>query len=184
MKQSINYYKENLISTINKLDSDELINLANAFLEARNNQNTIFVFGNGGSGSTASHMVCDIIKGCSYKKDLKFKIICLNDNVPTILAYANDVSYDDVFVEQLKNLMSKDDLVIGISGSGNSENIIRAISYANSNGAKTFGMTGFDGGKLKKMSNKSINANINDMQISEDIHLICLHILYVILSNE
>jgi D-sedoheptulose 7-phosphate isomerase len=184
MKDKIIEYRKKIIDTLNKLDLNEIENLAKLFLKTRDNNKTIYVFGNGGSGSTASHMVCDIIKGCSYKKAKKFKIFCLNDNIPTILAYSNDVNYECIFEEQLKNILEKDDLVIAISGSGNSKNIIKAIDYANSKGAFTFGLTGFDGGKLKHLSKASVNANINDMQISEDIHLITLHILYYLLENE
>ncbi len=85
----------------------------------------IFIFGNGGSAATASHFACDMNKGVGHGKDKKFKVMCLNDNLPTLLAYANDVSYEDVFVEQLKNFMGEGDLVVGISGSGNSENVVR-----------------------------------------------------------
>ena len=184
MKNKIKDYKKRLITTIENLDVNEVEQLAKLFLHTRNNNKTIYVFGNGGSGSTASHMVCDIIKGCSYKKLKKFKIFCLNDNIPTILAYSNDVNYECIFEEQLKNLLEEGDLVIGISGSGNSKNIVNAINYANSVKAHTFGMTGYDGGKLKQLAKSSLNANINDMQISEDIHLITLHILYFLLENE
>ncbi|MFZ6024752.1 MAG: SIS domain-containing protein [Bacteroidota bacterium] len=139
-------------------------------------------FGNGGNGSTASHFVFDLAKGCSYKKEKRIKAICIYDNTPTLLAYSNDVGYDIVFLEQLKNLLEPGDVVIGISGSGNSKNIINAIEYANENGAITIGLTGFDGGKLKAISTISVNANINDMQISEDIHVITMHILYKLLE--
>ena len=114
----------------------------------------------------------------------KFKIFCLNDNIPTILAYSNDVSYDVVFEEQLKNYLEPEDVLIAISGSGNSKNIINAVNYAKSINSKIIGFTGFDGGKLKQLSNVSINANINDMQISEDIHVIVMHMLYKLLENE
>lgn len=135
----------------------------------------IFICGNGGSASTASHFACDINKGVSFKKEKRYKVICLNDNVPTMLAYANDVSYDDVFVEQLKNFMIKDDLIIGVSGSGNSKNILKTIEYANGNYGKTFGICGFGGGKLKDIAQKSIVVNSNDMQKVEDLHMIIFH---------
>tara|TARA_X000000950_G_scaffold260179_1_gene329318 strand:- start:220 stop:774 length:555 start_codon:yes stop_codon:yes gene_type:complete len=183
MKNEVNNYLNSLKNKLSELDVDEIIKVAEIFIQARNNGKTIYTMGNGGSGSTASHMVCDIIKGCSFGKEKKFKIICLNDNIPTLLAYSNDVSYDVVFEEQLKNLLEEGDVVLGISGSGNSKNIINAINYANSKKAITIGFTGYDGGKLKKISHNSVNAMINDMQISEDIHLITLHILYKLLEN-
>lgn len=183
MEKEIKIYKENLIKAINNLDEKEIIQLKNEIIKARDNERFIYVFGNGGSASTASHMVCDLLKGCSYKKEKKIKIICLNDNIPTLTAYSNDVDYSDAFLEQLKNFLNPDDLVIGISGSGNSINILKAFEYSNNKGAITFGITGFDGGKLKNISRFSVNANVNNMQISEDIHLIVLHILYTIMAN-
>ncbi len=136
---------------------------------------SIFVFGNGGSGSTASHFACDMNKGVSFGNDKRFKIICLNDNLPTLLAYANDVSYDDVFVEQMKNFIHTNDLVIGISGSGNSENVVRAINYANELGVSTFGICGFEGGRLAKSAQKALIVHSDDMQKVEDAHFIILH---------
>ncbi|MBF0100111.1 MAG: SIS domain-containing protein [Desulfobacterales bacterium] len=151
----------------------------NAFIReltlAYERQSHIFIFGNGGSGSTASHFCCDINKGVSLGKQQRFKMICLNDNMPTLLAYANDISYDDVFIEPLKNFLSKDDLVIGISGSGNSKNILKAIDYANQHEARTFGLCGYGGGKLKDIAQKSLVIHSNDMQKVEDLHMIILH---------
>lgn len=183
MKNKVIDYLNSLTNSLNTIEVNEIVRVAETFLEARDKEKTIYTMGNGGSGSTASHMVCDIIKGCSFGKEKKFKIICLNDNIPTILAYSNDVSYDIIFEEQLKNLLNEGDVVLGISGSGNSKNIINAINYANSKRAITIGFTGYDGGVLKKISNMSVNAMTNDMQISEDIHIVTLHILYKLLEN-
>ncbi len=166
-----------LIDTINKLDRKEIETFFSQLLVCYEQKRQIFIFGNGGSAATASHLATDLNKGVSYGLEKRFRVVCLNDNIPTMLAYANDLSYNDVFVEQLKNFLMKDDLVIGISGSGNSENVLRAIEYANRAGAVTFGITGFDGGKLKKIAKYSINANINDMQISEDLHVIICHVI-------
>lgn len=177
-------YLSNLKSTIDNLNIEEVNQMATLFLETRSKNKTIYVFGNGGSGSTASHMVCDVLKGCSYTKSERFKIFCLNDNIPTILAYSNDVGYDYIFEEQLKNLMSEEDLIIGISGSGNSENVLRAFDYANKNGGKTLSLTGFNGGKLKMISKYNVHVPINNMQIVEDIHVIIMHILYTLLEKE
>ena len=106
----------------------------------------------------------------------RFKSICLNDNVSTMLAYANDLKYEDIFVEQLKNFLSEGDLVIGISGSGNSKNVINAIEYANSVGADTLCMTGYKGGILKQIAKYSLHIPIDDMQIAEDLHLMMFHL--------
>jgi len=132
--------------------------------------------GNGGSAATASHFVCDINKGVSLKLQKKFKVLCLNDNIPIMLAYANDISYDSVFIEQLKNFIGNDDLVIGISGSGNSKNILNAIEYANKIGARTFGIIGCDGGKLKDIAQRSLIVRSFDMQKIEDCHMILAHL--------
>jgi D-sedoheptulose 7-phosphate isomerase len=136
----------------------------------------IIIFGNGGSASTASHFLCD------FNKSLKYNAICLNDNVSIITAYANDIDFNDIFVEQIKTIYSKNDLIIGISTSGNSKNIINAFEYAKYLNIRTLSFTGYDGGQLKKISDYNINININDTQISEDLHLMLIHILFRILK--
>jgi D-sedoheptulose 7-phosphate isomerase len=163
-----------VFSTVDPREFDRLVEELRTACEARSN---IFVCGNGGSASTASHFACDLNKGASYGKDKRFKIICLNDNVPTMLAYANDVSYDDVFVEQLKNFLEKSDVVIGISGSGNSKNVLKAVEYANMHGGRTFGVCGYGGGLLGKLAHQSLIIRNNDMQKVEDLHFIVLHIV-------
>jgi D-sedoheptulose 7-phosphate isomerase len=181
--EQIKTYIDDLKKTLDSLNIEDIQRVADTFLKARDSNKKIIFFGNGGSGSTASHFVCDLNKGCSFEKGKKFRSLCLNDNIATILAYGNDVSYDVIFVEQLKNFMDSGDVVVGISGSGNSKNIIEAITYANNNGGITVGLTGFNGGKLKEITELSVNAHINDMQISEDIHVIIMHILYKLLSD-
>lgn len=151
--------------------------VAGVIRQARDNGKQIFVFGNGGSGAAASHFACDLNKGATVRGVQRTKVICLNDNVPTILAYANDVSYADIFVEQLKNFLMPGDLVFGISGSGNSENVLKAISYAKEFKAETIGLTGFDGGRLAGLAQISLVVPSHDMQIVEDLHLVALHIL-------
>lgn len=183
MKNYIEDYFKKLKTTIDKLDRKEIENFIRLLITARDNDSTIFIMGNGGSASTASHFLCDIAKGMDYKKGKKIKIICLSDNTPIMMAYANDVSYDDIFVEQLKTHLKKDDVVIGISGSGNSKNVLKAIEFANKNGGLTVGLTGYDGGKLKKIARHSINANVDDMQISEDTHLILTHLTMQVLDK-
>lgn len=182
-KNDITTYLSRLQKTIDNLSKDEINAFINALLEARDNDKQIFIMGNGGSASTASHFCCDFNKGCSYGYDKRFKFICLNDNVPGMMAYANDVSYEDVFVEQLKNFFNPGDYVIGISGSGNSKNVLKAIEYAKQNGGKVLGLTGFDGGKLKKLCDYSVNMNIDDMQISEDLHMMMDHLTMKIITN-
>ena len=179
MRNVINNYFERLKNTIDNLDRNEIEKFIQVLNEARENGNTIFIMGNGGSAATASHFVCDFNKGASYMHDDKkrFKLICLNDNTAINMAYANDVSYDDIFVETMKNFFNKGDVVIGISGSGNSKNVVKTIEYANKNGGITVGLTGYNGGLLKQISTVSVNANVDDMQISEDIHMILCHLI-------
>ena len=140
--------------------------------------------GNGGSASTASHFACDINKGVVNGLEKRFRVVCLSDNIPTILAYANDQAYDAIFVEQLANFLTKNDLVIGISGSGNSTNVINAIQYANENSAITIGLTGFNGGELAKVAHQSIIVPSDDMQKIEDMHLIMVHMVMQILNEK
>ena len=175
-KFSSDYLKE-LKELLNIFPHDRFEEIGEALLSAYEDEQQVFIMGNGGSGSTASHFVCDINKGSCFNLDKKFKVFCLNDNVPTMLAYANDLSYDKIFVEQLKNYLRPGDVVIGISGSGNSENVLQAVSYAKEKGAKTIGLSGFGGGKLAKLTDITFVALINDMQKVEDVHMIVVHML-------
>ena len=183
MIEKINNYFETMKNCIDKLDRNEIELFINTLLTARDNGKKIFTMGNGGSAATASHFCCDFNKGMSYGQDKKFQLICLNDNVATMMAYANDVSYDNIFVEQLKNFLQPGDVVIGISGSGNSKNVLNAIDYANKNGGVTIGLTGYNGGILKSISKLSVNANIDDMQVTEDIHMMICHMIYSLLMD-
>lgn len=178
MLTQIDKYLNDIKNTIDSVDRKEIENFINLMEHTRKQGKNIYIMGNGGSAGTASHFCCDFNKGVSYGKSLdkRYKCICLNDNVATMMAYANDVSYDDVFVEQLKNFLTEGDLVIGISGSGNSENVIRAINYANSMDAETISLTGFSGGILKNISKHSLHIPVNNMQIAEDLHLMMFHL--------
>jgi D-sedoheptulose 7-phosphate isomerase len=179
--RDIDAYFAKLKSTIDAMSRQEINDFLNILEGARDSDCTIFIMGNGGSSATASHYVCDFNKGMSYKQDRKFRFICLNDNVPTLTAYANDVGYDAVFVESLRNFLSPQDIVIGISGSGNSKNVLAAIEYANSVGAETVGLSGFDGGALKRIAKHNVHVPIDSMQITEDMHMVLDHLIYSIL---
>lgn len=168
-------YINDLINTLQNFPHKQFQRFINVLIDAYLLQKNIFVMGNGGSGSTASHWACDINKGCSLNRQKRFKMICLNDNIPTILAYANDMSYEDIFVEQLKNFFTSGDVVIGISGSGNSINVLKAIEYASNNGGITIGLCGFNGGKLYNMVDIALLAKVHDMQKVEDLHTIMSH---------
>ncbi len=179
IEQHINSYIDRLKKTLDNLDIKEIEHFENILSIARDRGSNIFIMGNGGSAATASHYCCDFNKVASYGYDDKkrFRFICLSDNIATVMSYSNDVCYEDIFVEQLKNFVQPQDIVIGISSSGNSENVLRAITYANENNITTIGLTGCNGGKLKKLAKYSVNANIDDKQIAEDIHLILCHML-------
>ena len=168
-------YFTTLKNTIDALNREEILTFFSLLLEAREKEHSIFIMGNGGSAATASHFVCDFNKGLSQPGKKRFKFICLNDNVPSMLAYGNDLSYEDIFVEQLQNFMKPGDLVIGISGSGNSMNVVKAVAYANANGAVTCCLLGYNGGKLKKASQHCVHVNITHMQIVEDLHMMLAH---------
>lgn len=171
----ISNYLHGLEELFDDFDIDSFTYFMELIEKKKRQGSLIFIFGNGGSGSLASHFACDLNKGASFGKASRFKAICLNDNIPTILAYANDLSYSDIFVEQLKNFLTKDDLVIGVSGSGKSENVLRAIDYAKKKGARTVGLCGFDGGDLKNSVEHSLFINSHDMQKVEDMFSIIFH---------
>lgn len=183
--EDIRGYLVKLKNTVDALKMDEINVFINLLITARNEGRTVFVMGNGGSASTASHFCCDFNKGTSYNCNTHFKFICLNDNIPTLMAYSNDVGWETALVEPLKNFFQSGDYVIGISCSGNSRNVINAVEYANDHGGVTIGLTGYQGGKLKQACRYSINVNVNDMQISEDLHMIINHLTSrVILGRE
>ena len=176
IRKILDLMEEDLVSKMDKL--------ATILLTAREKRSTIFIMGNGGSASTASHFVGDLSKGTIVEGFPRFKAISLTDNIPNMLAWANDSSYDDIFVEQLKNLMEPGDVVIGISGSGNSMNVIKAIEYANKNGGITIGLSGYDGGRLLKSAQENIHVPSYYMQRVEDIHLMIEHLLTSLIREE
>ena len=181
---TISNYLESVVGTIQKLDKEAIENFATALLNTHQRGGVVYIFGNGGSGATASHFCGDLIKGASHGLDKRFKAICLSDNVPGLMAISNDISYDDIFIEPLKNFLTKNDLVIGLSGSGNSANVIKAFEYANKFGAQTIGLSGFRGGKLKEISSLHLHADIDDMEISEDVHHTILHCVKKVLMKK
>jgi len=170
-------YKTQLQQTIEMIDMGKVQQAIDTFAEARSAGRHIFVCGNGGSASSSSHFVCDMVKGASFNRAERFKIMALTDQMPTITAYANDVSYDSVFVEQLRNFAQPGDLFLGISGSGNSPNVLRAIEYANSIGCKTIALTGRDGGQLGPMAQLNIHVGVPHMGRIEDAHMIVCHMI-------
>lgn len=174
----INEYIQKEISILQKLDISELNDALNIILDTYQRSGRIYICGNGGSAATASHFVCDFNKGISDGRNLKFKMICLNDNIPIMTAIANDISYEDVFVYQVQNQLTSNDLVIAVSGSGNSENVVRLLEYSKLQGVATLGITGFSGGKIRSIADYYMHVPVEDMQITEDIHMIFDHMMY------
>lgn len=173
----ITAYIEHEINTIRSLDVEAINEALNVLLETYENGNTVFVFGNGGSSATASHFQNDFNKGVSEHTEKKFNLLCLNDNMATLMAVANDIGFEEVFRFQLQGHIKPGDVIMAISGSGNSKNVINAVEYAKEQGCKIIGLTGFGGGKLKELSDVSLHAPVNSMQITEDIHMIFDHLM-------
>jgi D-sedoheptulose 7-phosphate isomerase len=180
-KIEIQEYLAHEIDTLKKLDVKAINDALNLLVTTMEQRKTIFIFGNGGSSSTASHFQNDFNKGLSEHIPQKFNFQCLTDNIATVMAIANDIGFEEVFRFQLEGHIKTGDICLAISGSGNSENVIRAVKYAKSFGNKIIGLTGYDGGKLKELSDISLHVPINSMQITEDIHMIYDHLMMSVL---
>lgn len=171
------HYIDLVKSTLDALDPKALGALVEAFHTTYEKGGNIYTMGNGGSGASASHAAGDFLKGASYGLDKRFRMICLNDNLPSMMAIANDIGWESIFVEPLKNFLSPDDLVIGISGSGNSKNVVNALEYANAQGATTVAMSGFKGGKISEIATINVHAPVMDMEVTEDVHMVIFNIV-------
>lgn len=176
-QNDIRRYVECEIETLRKLDVEAINAALNLLIEVQTNHKRVYVFGNGGSSATASHFQNDFGKGISEYVQDKFRFQCLNDNVPTIMAVANDIGFEEIFRFQLRGIIEPGDIVIAISGSGNSENVINAVEYAKECGNKVIGLTGYDGGRLRELSDISLHVPIDSMQITEDIHMVFDHLM-------
>jgi D-sedoheptulose 7-phosphate isomerase len=170
-------YKSKLLQTLDTIDLAKVDEIIEILKRARDEDRQIFVCGNGGSAATANHFACDMVKGASYGKDKRFRITALSEQIPTMTAYANDVGYDVVFVEQLKNFARKGDVLLVMSGSGNSPNVIRAVEYAKSIGCQTIGLSGRDGGKLKPLVSLNVHIEDDHMGRIEDAHMAICHMV-------
>ncbi|MFO0904535.1 MAG: SIS domain-containing protein [Pirellulales bacterium] len=174
-------YVKRLQDELAKIDRGELEKWADRIYEAWQNDRFVFIFGNGGSGTTASHMAEDLGKSTLRPEDLKdesrkrLKVLSLTDNAGWIMAVGNDVAYDQIFVQQLMNYGGAGDLVVAISGSGNSPNVLNAVDWANRHGLKTFGLTGYSGGKLRGLAQEGLHVPLDDMGMVESIHLCLFH---------
>ena len=180
-EEAIKNYIKTLQSVLDQLDHSAINSVLNLLVQATEMGKTIYIFGNGGSAATASHFQNDFNKGISEYTEKKFRFQCLNDNIATVLAIANDISFDEIFRFQLDGRLQEGDLVIAISGSGNSKNVLYAAEYAKKQGNMVIGMTGFNGGQLKEICDVCLHAPINSMQITEDIHMIFDHLMMSVL---
>ena len=178
---NVDQYVNRLKTELDRLDCTQVLRLADLIYQAWESGNFVFVFGNGGSATTASHLAEDLGKNCIPPEDAhgdnrrRLKVMSLTDNVGWLTALGNDLGYDQIFVGQLMNYGSPGDLAIAISGSGNSPNVLAAVDWANRNGLTTFGLTGFDGGKLKQMQQAGFHVPTDDMAMAESIHLCLAH---------
>jgi D-sedoheptulose 7-phosphate isomerase len=170
-----NGYFEELKETLEEISLEKVQKVVEIIYEAYREGKQVFIMGNGGSAATASHFACDLSKGTIVEGKERFKVISLNDNMSLITALSNDFGYERVFIEQLMNLISEKDVVIGITASGNSENILQAVDYARTKGAITLGFIGFGGGKLKEMVDEHITVSSMSYEQVENIHLILSH---------
>ncbi|MGF1583578.1 MAG: SIS domain-containing protein [Gemmataceae bacterium] len=166
---------------LTNINPQEVQALADAIYTSYQNERFVFICGNGGSGSNSSHF-CEDLGKCTLRREdfdnedrRRLKVLSLTDNTPYILAWANDEGFDRIFVEQLKNIGSEGDLLIAISGSGNSANVLNAVEWANKHGLRTFGCTGFTGGKLRELAHLCLHVPLDDMGIVESIHLTAFH---------
>lgn len=184
MRQAIIQYLEDVRTMLAQMPLESIEQVLQALLDVYEREGTVFIMGNGGSAATASHFAGDLAKGTAHPGLRRFRVVPLTDNVPLITAWANDVNYEWVFAEQLRNLVRPGDLVIGISGSGNSPNVLNAIALAREMGATTVGLTGGDGGKLALMADIAVIAPSDTMEQIEDAHLVLEHLICTTLRDE
>ena len=174
-------YLQRLNAELEAIDRPALRRWADLLYNAWENERFVFIFGNGGSGTTASHMAEDLGKSTLREEDLRdeskkrLKVLSLTDNAGWLMAVGNDLDYDQIFVQQLMNYGSEGDLVLAISGSGNSANVLNAVDWANRHGLVTFGLTGYGGGRLKQMQQDGLHVTLDDMGMVESIHLCLFH---------
>lgn len=174
-------YLQRLHQELDRVDRDQVRRMADHLYDAWEQERFVYIFGNGGSGTTATHMSEDLGKSTLRESELRdpakkrLKVMSLTDNLGWIMAVGNDVGYDQIFVQQLMNYGRPGDLAVAISGSGNSANVLAAVEWANEHGLKSFGLTGYDGGKLRKIAQDGLHVPLDDMGMVESIHLCLFH---------
>jgi len=185
-EEKVQEYLEQQVQSIRDLKEASTIfqEIFNILKNARDNEKQVFVMGNGGSASTASHFVADLLKTSITSENNRFKAMSLSDNIPVLLAWSNDESYENIFSNQLENFLQKNDVVIGISGSGNSKNVLNAIQFANEKQAITIGFSGKGGGKLSEMAKINLTIQSDDMLTIETMHLLVCHLITTMIRAE
>jgi len=180
VKNFIQQYINNLTTILKSIDQDSIIEIKDALESTIKNKSKIYILGNGGSAATASHMANDLSVGLKLREIRNFDVESLSDNSSVCTAIANDIGYENIFYAQIKNKIQKDDLLIAISCSGNSANIVKAVEYAKAQGTTIVGMTGFEGGKLKEIADIQfhIPTSKGEYGLVEDVHMILDHIIY------
>ena len=179
----ISDYIATLQRTLDRMATEPIERAIEMLHEARVSNRTVFIMGNGGSASTASHFVCDLAKNTRTAEQPDFRVLGLSDNMASFSAYANDEGYHQVFARQLSSFVQPQDVVIAISTSGNSENVLEAIRVANAANATTISFTGFDGGQLAEMSDLNIHVASDVIEHVEDIHLMVEHLICSVLRD-
>jgi len=180
-------YLSELKETLDALSLDQVQSICDVLFRTYEENRIIFIFGNGGSAALASHMACDLGKGthCPRPEGIgmngvkRLKVFSVTDNVPMITAWANDSAYEDVFVEQIGNFIGPGDIAFGISSSGNSPNVLKALRFARAKGAVTVGLTGFEGGKMRDLLDYKIIVPSHNVQHVEDVHLVLSHLIFL-----
>jgi D-sedoheptulose 7-phosphate isomerase len=170
-------YLDDLKQAVNSIDLQVVEEMLGILAQCREQGRFIWVIGNGGSALTASHFAVDLGKGASYGRERRFPVIALTESLGTITAYGNDTSYNHIFLEQLKNVVRPGDVLVALSGSGNSENVIQALEYCRENGVITLGLTGKTGGRLAQMCDYVFQADTDHMGRIEDLHMIVVHLI-------
>jgi len=177
-------YFDELQGVVADLSHDSIDQIADTLLMAYESERSLYLFGNGGSAALASHFACDLGKGTAYCNGGKrFRVLSLTDNLPTLTAWANDSGFEDIYSEQLRNFVQPHDVAFAISASGNSKNVLNALRIGREAGARTVGLSGFDGGKMKSMCDMCIVVPSNNMLIIEDLHLAMAHSIYRIVHS-
>jgi len=171
-------YLDAISDLLGKVSVADIRKIADLVVTAYRSSNRVFLMGNGGSAATASHLACDLQKGVGGMSDRKFKVMALTDNIPIMTAWANDTDYSNIFAEQLATWVEPGDLVIGISGSGNSPNVIKGIEVARRKGAVTAGLSGFKGGRLAEVAEYNVVVPSDNMQHIEDVHMVLCHLIF------